>query len=83
MYQALQLLKALAILSAAIVRRSSVHQEGLKNYTGNHKKGQISLGDQQAIFYKFFKDSPNHRKKTYWVAVFSHATFPSTFLKIQ
>ena len=38
------LLKALAILSDTMVRRSAVHREDLKPYW-NQKKGHISLGD--------------------------------------
>ena len=43
------LLKALAILSDATVRRSTVGQEN-QNHTGNQKKGHISLGDQQSYY---------------------------------
>ena len=36
----------------------------LWNHTENQKKGLISRGEQQAYFYKFFKNNINHRKKS-------------------
>ena len=69
------LLKALAILSDATVRRSAVDWED-PNHTGNQKKGHVSLGDQQA-YYKFLKDFTYHRKKTNMAVVFSCSPFPN------
>ena len=61
------LLKALAILPDATVRRSAVDGEDLKPYI----KGYIFQGDQELIIYKFFKDFTNHWKKTNMAIVFS------------
>ena len=44
---ATDVLKALAILASTTVRRSAVHQEGLKPYW-KLEKGHISRGDQQS-----------------------------------
>ena len=41
------------------------------------KKGHISLGDNNPIIYKFFKDFTNHRKKTNRVVVFTCRPFPN------
>ena len=61
------LLKALAILPDATVRRFAVDQEDLKPYI----KGYIFQRDQELIIYKFFKDFTNHWKKTNMAIVFS------------
>ena len=46
------LLKALAILSGTIVRRSAVDRE---NHTKNQKKDHISLGEQQFYYLQVFQ----------------------------
>ena len=48
------LLKSLAILSNASVRRSAVHREDQSN-NGNQKKGHNSLGDQQSYYLQVFQ----------------------------
>ena len=48
------LLKALAILSGATVRRSAVDWEDLKLYW-KWQKGLISLGDQQSYYSQVFQ----------------------------
>ena len=48
------LLKALANLSDATVRRSAVDRED-QNHTGNQEKDQISLGDQQSYYLQVFQ----------------------------
>ena len=53
------LFKELAVLSATTVRMSVIDQEELRPYWKS-EKSQIFLGNQQAIFYKFFKDFTNH-----------------------
>ena len=78
--KARDLLKALVILSDTTIRRSAVDQEDL-NHTENQKKGYFSLGDQQVVIYRFFKDFSNHRKKTNREVVLTvdlSATFLST-----
>ena len=74
--KARDLLKALVILSDTTIRRSAVDQEDL-NHTENQKKGYFSLGDQQVVIYRFFKDFSNHRKKTNRAVVFSSKPFPN------
>ena len=73
---ALDLLKALAILSYTTVRKSAVDQEDLKPYWKS-EKDHISLGDQQfyylQVFQRLYKP---HRKKTNRVVVFSCRPFP-------
>ena len=49
------LLKALAILSHAYIRRSAVDQEDLRPYRKQSKKGDISLGDQKSYYLQVFK----------------------------
>ena len=46
------LLKALAILSDATIRRSAVDQENLKSY---EKSEVISVGDQQSYYLQVFR----------------------------
>ena len=57
------MLKALAIVSDKTVTRSAVGRKDLKLYWKSGKKSHISLGDQQASSYKFFKDFTNHRRR--------------------
>ena len=52
--EALDLLKALAILSDTTVRRSAVDREDLKPYWKS-EKGHISLGDQQFYYLQVFQ----------------------------
>ena len=49
------LLKALAILSGTIVRRSAVDWDDLKPYWKPEKKYSISLGDQQFYYLQVFQ----------------------------
>ena len=51
---ALDLLKALTILSDTTVKRSAVDQEDLKPYCKS-EKGHISLGDQQYYYLHVFQ----------------------------
>ena len=57
------MLKALTILTDAIVRRSAVDREDLKPYWKSEKR-PISLGDQQSYYLKVFQDFIYDRKKT-------------------
>ena len=50
---ALDLTKALVILSDTTVRRLAVDREDLK-HTGNEKKGHIFLSDQQSLLFTSF-----------------------------
>ena len=71
---ALDLLKALAILSNTIARRSAVDREDLK--------ATFLLVINNPIIYKFFKDFTNHRKKTNRAVVLCCRPFPN-FLKYR
>ena len=51
---ALDLLKALAVLSDTAVRRSTVDEEDLKPYWKS-EKGHIFLGDQQSYYLHVFQ----------------------------
>ena len=73
---ALDLLKALAILSDTTVRRSAVDGEDLKP-SEIGKKATFLLVTNNPIIYKFFKDFTNHRKKTNMAVIFSCRPFPN------
>ena len=58
------LLKAVAILSDATVKRSPVDWEDLKPYWKPEKKTTFLWVINNSIIHKFFKDFTSHRKKT-------------------
>ena len=70
------LLKALAVVSDAAVRRSAVDREGLTLYWKSEQRSRFSRWSTIVLFTSFFKDFTNHRKKTNWAVAFSCRLFP-------
>ena len=68
---ALNLLKALAVISDTNVRRSAVDREDLKPYWKSEKRPHKSIMINKSIIYKLFKYFINNRRKTNREVVFA------------
>ena len=78
------LLKALAILSDTTKRRYAVDREGLKPYLKScHKKGHISLGDQQSYYSKTLLTTEKKLSGWKFLAVDLSPTFSNTRTTIE